>query len=592
MKAEGKKTILVGALIFLAIVLYVSPLFSHPAALLNDDPYRYHDYLQQATYDFLFRQAIVEHHQFPLRTHMLGGGYPLMANPQDCSFSPFSITTLIFKEALGIKINILLFFLIGAFGMAILVRKGLDLPLSGAIFAALAYCFSAWWASRVEWGFYFKLYFHLFPILFYFYLKAKRSLSFLLLAGMTLFVISTQLGLGFVVIFLYIFCYGAVDYLSGIQKNWRPAFIGKIALLALLVFALGAVRIIPMAKLVSQNPREVGEYEDYENSKHPYPNFYKTAADFGYALTHYDSTPNFPIHPGWGALLLAAIGAVAAFRKSWKFLVLTVLFSWFSFGPFAVVDIWRPLFFLPMFSSMHQPYQLTNYFILFGISVLAAYSFTLLEKLPGKIAPTLVCIVPLLFLIQPYKDNRHIYQKTFTKQAPHLPYEQQFYQVRGKSLLRGAPRTEHSHQYFNVLRNVGTIDWDGDVLLEENAVPKELVDHQDNVEVNPDYRGEVYWISGKGTAKLEKITPNRIEVTASSGGSDWLIINQNYDPAWRVDGGLDIENREGLIAIRFDSQANRKVALSYRPTNFYIGLMISLVSWCAAIAMLVFRKKL
>ena len=533
----------------------------------------------------------MEHHQFPLRTHKLGGGYPLPANPQDCSFSPFSLTTLVLGEPLGIKVNILFFFLIGALGMVVLVRKGLELPLSGAVFAALAYCFSAWWASRIEWGFYFKLYFHLFPILFYFYLKSEKAFRFLILAGMTLVVIVSQLGLGFVVIFLYLFCFGLVDYLPSIKKNVRPAFIGRIALLALLVIALGAVRILPMARLVSQNAREVGEYQDYEKSKHPYPNFYKTSADFGLALTHYDSTPNFPIHPGWGALLLAAIGAVTAFKKSWKFLLLTILFCWFSFGPFAFIDIWRPLFYLPMFSSMHQPYQLTNYFILFGIAVLSAYSFLLLEKLPGKILPVVIGLVPLIFLLQPIKDNRPVYERTFTREAPVLPVESQFYQVRGKSLVRGAPRTEHSHQYFNVLRNVGTVDWDGDVLLDENAVPKELVDHKDNVETNPEYRGEVFWTSGKGTARLEKITPNRIELYAETDGPDWLIVNQNYDRAWRVKGGFDIENRDGLIALRFDEPVRQKVELVYRPAFFYIGLFISIVAWCVAGAVLIRRRQ-
>ncbi|MCB1155759.1 hypothetical protein KDL45_19010, partial [bacterium] len=55
----------------LAVVLYLLPLFRDPSAIIGEDPHRSHDYLQQATYDYLFRDALLTHHQFPFRTHML-----------------------------------------------------------------------------------------------------------------------------------------------------------------------------------------------------------------------------------------------------------------------------------------------------------------------------------------------------------------------------------------------------------------------------------------------------------------------------------------------------------------------------------------
>jgi len=570
-------------LVFLAVCIYIAPIFKNPDALINDDPYRYHDYLQQATYDFLFRQSILEHHQFPLRTHMLGGGYPLIANPQDTTFSPFVLTTLVFGEALGIKINILLFFLIGAGGMFLLSRKGLGLPITGAAFAACAYCFSAWWASRIEWGFYFKLYFHLFPLIFYFYIEGKKRTSHLIYAAMLLVVAATQIGLGLVVIFLFIGIYEVIDYFAKIKESRKPVFIKQIALLVLLVLLLGAARIVPMAKLISQNSRQVGPYSTYMDTDPGRPNFYKSPAHFGFALTHYDSIPNYPIHPGWITLFLALIGGAAFIKKSWKYVALTCLFIAFSFGPYFFIDLWRPLYYLPMFNSMHQPYQLINYFILFGITILAAYSFLLFKKLPGKTLPLIISLLPFLFLIQPWQDNGHIYSKTFTKKAPVLKGGDKFYQIRASNQVRGAPRSPHSHQYFNVLRNVGTIDWDGDVLLPENTECKFFVDMNDNIKKNKSYKGEAYLENGSGTAEIVSISPNRILVKATNFAPDRLIINQNFDPGWNGPLGFEIENHNGLLSLGLNRAATWEIELGYLPFHIIMGIVISLLSFAGAI---------
>lgn len=580
----GKIATWLGPVFVLIIVCaYVAPIFKVPGALINDDPYRYHDYLQQASYDRLFRQGILEHHQFPLRTYMLGGGYPLIANPQDTSFSPFVLTSLVFGEVLGIKINILFFFLIGAGGMMLLMRKGLGIPLAGAAFAACAYCLSAWWASRVEWGFYFKFYFHFFPLVFYLYLKAKTEFRFLIFTAMALVVVTSQLGLGLVVIFLYLGCYELVEYFAGIKNEKRPLFLKRLALLAIILFLLGAVRIIPMAKLVFENSRQVGPYSTYTDQDSYRPNFYKGFGHFAYALTHYDPTPNYPIHPGWGVLLLALIGGAAAFKKSWKFSALTIVFIIFAFGPYFPIDFWRLIYHLPMFNSMHQPYQLTNYFILFGIALLSGYAFTLVDKIPGKTLPVIFSLVPFIFLLQPWQDNGHIYHKTFTKEAPSFEKAESFYHVRGKNQNRGAPRALHAQQYFNLLRNVGTIDWDGDIIRDESAEGKYLVDNTDAIFENKNYKGEAYLEKGSGTAEIKMISPNKIVVKATNFTPDRLVINQNFDEAWHGPMGFEIENRGGLIAIKLENTADWEIELAYLPLTVIIGLLISIFSWVIAI---------
>ena len=65
--------------------------------------------------------------------------------------------------------------------------------------------------------------------------------------------------------------------------------------------------------------------------------------------------------------------------------------------------------------------------------------------------------------------------------------------------------------YFNLLRNIGTIDWYTGVPLEENAVPKYFVDTDNNYLPNPEYRGEAFLLKA-GNSVSSTFRPNSIGV--------------------------------------------------------------------------------
>ena len=60
------------------------------------------------------------------------------------------------------------------------------------------------------------------------------------------------------------------------------------------------------------------------------------------------------------------------------------------------------------------------------------------------------------------------------------------------------------------------------------------------------------------------------------------MVNQNYDPGWKVAGGGAVEERRGLIAVKIPFH-RMSVALYYQPLDFIVGLVISAAGYLGAI---------
>ena len=64
-----------------------------------------------------------------------------------------------------------------------------------------------------------------------------------------------------------------------------------------------------------------------------------------------------------------------------------------------------------------------------------------------------------------------------------------------------------------------------------------------------------------------------------------LVVNQNYDPGWRLaGGGGDVISHDGLLAVRLPAGAPR-VKLVYRSRPFAIGVVITGLTTVALLAL-------
>ena len=96
------------------------------------------------------------------------------------------------------------------------------------------------------------------------------------------------------------------------------------------------------------------------------------------------------------------------------------------------------------------------------------------------------------------------------------------------------------------------------------------------------YRGEQYLLD-PGTVTLTRWTPNRLEYAVDAGAaSSVMVINQNYDPSWRVTSGRgQIFSYGGLLAVRVPA-GKSQIVIRYISMGAIVGLAISMLTALAA----------
>ena len=106
---------------------------------------------------------------------------------------------------------------------------------------------------------------------------------------------------------------------------------------------------------------------------------------------------------------------------------------------------------------------------------------------------------------------KFILSHIYTYKLPKIYSEQNdFFNIKSKqNLSRNRINPPNSVTYFNLLRNIGTIDWYTAMPLEEKAIPKYFVNMDNQYLLNPDYKGEIFSLEPENVVSGE-IRPNSI----------------------------------------------------------------------------------
>jgi hypothetical protein len=87
------------------------------------------------------------------------------------------------------------------------------------------------------------------------------------------------------------------------------------------------------------------------------------------------------------------------------------------------------------------------------------------------------------------------------------------------------------------------------------------------------YRGEVFLDAGGGGATVAGWSPDGLDVAVQAAQPGALVVvNQNYDPGWSVDGAPALDHT-GLVAARVSSSA-QTLRFRYRPVGLVPGLVV------------------
>jgi len=558
-----------------------------------------HDFLQILSYYRFARQSILEYRQFPLRTHYFGGGYPLLANPQDGSLTPFFIPVFIFGEVIGLKINVFLAHLIGALGMYYLSRYVLNYNYLGTLFSILIFCLGGHVHRLLIRGQdYASIYWFFFPLVLAFFIRARQEKRYLFYTIFILTILVTQAGPYFTPILLFMFLFACLEVFKYKDKRFifDIGYIKNFFIIIIFIFLFGAVKIFPMLELLRQNPRTMDSYNPFWGPLLPniYKAFFVHQKNFPFPGQHWNY-----FYLGYMPIIFSFASFVLYWQKTKRYFILLIIFVLLSFGAHTRLDLFRLLWQLPVFHSIEAP---TRYFIplvIFIIALTSGQIFLIHQKIKLK-SVTLIFICVLIFTTVDLFLTNGTNEDSFPVSTPKYIKQTSFFSARNSKagnkvspliakkmfLIRSWEWTRPT-QYELMLQNIGKINWYGNIHLGEYTIPKYYIDWNgiDSFDSqnytwypNPEYKGEIYFLNNPNNkAEFKLFSPNKIIAKVSLLESDTLIINQNYDKYWRSDLGKPISHY-GLLALNLDKKGDYEVKFSYVPLSFYLGLVVSLIT--------------
>lgn len=569
--------ILAFSIIFVVITLpSISPLASGGKLNYNDD------FFQYAARHEAVRKSLLEYHTFPLRSYWFGGGYPTLGDPEDPTLNPLVLLTVLFSTVIGLKVITYVSLLIGGLSTYALSRYVLGYTRWGALFSGLIFGTSLFVPLRIQDGNPNEVYAAFLPLcMLLIGLACKgRKIALLILP----FVLYTMLSDGklnalMAILYIGIFCLLDIVPAFGVKPgkvNIRPL---KILILALFVtFMIGMVRYLPAFELISSKGglRHIDLFflpKKYSSGDIP---AYKFQQLWHEAVAWKGELGLVTI--GWVPVVLFALSLFVFWRKSLPWGINLLIFIWLLLAHNAPYDLLKLLWNLPIFSALYRPYKYFSFQVVFTMAVASGQFFWLFKKLRLRWLEHLFAIALIIagvwFL---YPRMAKIQRETYNFDAPAEFRAEEFYNIKGKDIQRNRKEPLRSVTYFNLIRNVGTVDWHTGIPLAENAIPKYFVDENDNYILNPEYRGEAFILESGNTAVETDFRPNSIIIKVNIHTPGTLIINQNYHRDWHTDKG-ELFNRDGLIALRLRETGSYTVRMRYISRSFYSGLTISMVS--------------
>lgn len=566
----------VGFVALLAIVaLFLAPIFTHR------DTYGSHDWDQMEAHRYLAVKTLTNYHQIPLWNPYSCGGHTWWGGVESGTnlVSPFLPAYLLAPLPMALRIEIAGATTLGAvgawvFGGRLLESTGLRLLVS------VAFALNTRYALGVEMGHAWHLYYALVPWALFFLdraisaAKGKATGSVVglgaVLAGMVYLGAIYPMPQAIMVVAIYALT-GAVAL-----RSFRPLALAVLG--GVVSFGLAAPKLLPILETLRRFPRLVDSPETIDLNG--VVGIFTTRSGDPRPAVGPWAWHEFGIYVGWIPFILMCAAPFLARR--WR--ERAALFAGagcfvLALGRFSSIAPWALLHdHVPVFQSQHVPSR-WFYPMVLMLSVAAAAGLQrLLHRHGGKRFSLEIALLAVALWVG--IDIALESQKELVNAFPHPgpsvavstgPFHQERVAT-GELRYAGADWTAPALPAM--MANVGLIDCGTFPGLHsyyrdrKGAVPglgaKGLGD--------PDYRGEVFFIDGDGTATMETWTPNAVSVRwegAKSG--DVLVMNQNWDAGWSAEGR--VENLHDRLAVRVDAPSGM-MHFRYRPRFMVLGLVI------------------
>ena len=538
------------------------------------------DWDQHLFHHAVARASVVEYGQFPLWNPYNWSGVPLFASPESRILTPTFPLHLAFGELVGLKLEILLYLLFGMLGAQWLLRE-FEVGWVASLLGSCVFAFNSWYAVHITVGHSWALNVAYLPWVVLCFRRAQAD-------GIQLIPLAALLALCFlgggvyllVIALLLLGLLAAFGVLiAGESPRRHAAVLLSAAALALL---LGAVKFLPAAELMLRYPRLTPVEGGYTLSELVNA-LVDRAQALGPALAKRSEDFNgSPVHEGLYVgvlpLLLFAIGALSGGRRTAVLVATTLVLLWVSLGTQVEPSAWAWLHALPVFDNLRLPQRFGIGAVLL-VAVVAGMGLDAVRAFlarrtgaPGLARGAAVCIA-LFVLADLFAVSSRVFEDAFPIPPRESRRSQAFEQHLGrKGYSAPGPvrriRSSLSDLYGSFLANHGST-WGYEIVpAATSAIPVG----------DAAYRGELFLADGSGSASFRSWSPNRLDVALHPLANDRLVVNQNFDPGWRVVGGRGpVEDWHGLLSVRVAPQ-DAGITLRYLPRSFLVGAGISATS--------------
>jgi hypothetical protein len=511
-------------------------------------------------------QTITHFHQFPFWNPYKCGGLPMLGNPEAVVATPFLLLHLALGLAAGLYLQVVLHLALGFAGGYVLARvMGLGV-IAGMVLGSV-FLSTSWLYLQLAMG---DLPLAL-PVAYWPWMLAlffvgvkRRKIAPLGVGGIMLALAATEGNYTFIYAVLLISVLSLVMVLT--QRSLWPGM--AAAILVVFGASIAAIRLVPSGEFLALYPRG-GWAGPQDDTLWHIPTFL-----FSRNQDLYRDIPGLFVYPCYGAYiapafaLLAVVGLLTGRLKILPWLVAGTVFILVArgdTGPYCALSLLRRL---PLFGNIAFPTRFIGPFV-FTVGAIAAYGADFLCRSAGRWGPRAAVALFIIGLVDAWLVGPPNLRYMFRDSIPTMQYNAQFRQF-------WADNTQVQTEYNQA--NLGVVHCYGHG--EGADSPTSVVGYN-----QPKYSGE-YYLSGPGEVSQILWTPNRLKYRVSANATTELVVNQNYFPGWRLEGGRGyVTSRDGLLAVVVPA-GNEEVTLRFVPTHFalagsltLLGLIGTIVLW-------------
>jgi 2-polyprenyl-3-methyl-5-hydroxy-6-metoxy-1,4-benzoquinol methylase len=512
------------------------------------------------------RSIVLHYHRLPLHDPWVFGGMDIPGNPQSRVFSPAFLLDLALGPYYANFGYLVLYALLGAWGMHRLLR-GLGVSSEVAAAAGLLYVNSTWFALHMGEGHLPFGPFYLLPWVLHLTWNAHRPACvlglgsllalFLLDGGMYPFIYSLILVLASVAV-------GLVD-LRAVVRGAR-GYWGTYALGVLAAGLVASAKIVPVLAVYGHRlPVQESTVMPLSTLKEAFFSLHQTIYDQPAGSPH--RFHEYGCYLGVVAAVVVGVRLLSpsGLRSSARYLVLMALWLWTATGWGGAYNPWTVLQHVPLINNAHVQSRFLLPFHLFFLVLLARA----IDRLQSRL---LVRGLLVFLVLEGLVATGYTWATTFER-YPGPSYDKTLITSR---VIRGTIFSASKPWHY----------FDGTLGARSTYEPAE-VKTAVRITGEPGYRGEAYVTGGRGSLELRELSPGRVELATESAGPLSVEVNTNYLEGWKVlRGAGDVHpTADGLVAV--DVPPGRQdVVLAYAPRYlpwilgaFVAGCGLWIYSW-------------